>query len=109
MLHSHSVLGLSPIASVVDVAAPHEPPKTFIGVIMEAIRNPLHAALAVMIYFVWWTTHNVDASQKSMHEQLIKQNQSVEALVKSDQDKTSVLRMICIGVNKPSDKWKCGQ
>ena len=52
MVRCESVLGLSPVAAVILDGPSQEPPKNFMGVLMEAISSPLHAALLVMIYFV---------------------------------------------------------
>ncbi len=112
MLNYGSVLGLSPVAGIVDVAQ-EDTPKGFMGVLMDAIRSPLHAALLVMIYFVWWTTHNVDAAQKSMQEQLVIQNQQVGQLISaqrqmsdSERKKEILMTIICRGVNKGSPRMQ---
>jgi hypothetical protein len=102
-------------AGIVD-AANEAAPKTLLGVVLEAIRSPLHAALLVMVYFVWWTTHNVDAAQKSMQEQLVKQNQQVQSIVDSqrimsdsERRKERLMELICRGVNKGIAAEKCDQ
>lgn len=115
MLRLRSVLGLSPVAGVVD-ASQSETPKSALGVVMEAIRNPLHAALLVMVYFVWWTTAKVDKAQDDIKRELAATTANTAALVKSDEQrmaserrKEAVMRMICRGVNKGAARDACDQ
>lgn len=112
MVNSHSVLGLS--AGVVDVA--NEPQKGGLGVVLDAIKNPLHAALLVMVYFVWWTTAKVDKAQDDIKRELAATTANTASLVKaeearmsSERRKEAIMRMICRGVNKGQAREACDQ
>jgi hypothetical protein len=112
MLQSRTVLGLS--AGVVDVA--NEPQKSGLSVVLDAIKNPLHAALLVMVYFVWWTTAKVDKAQDDIKRELAVTTANTAALVKSNEQATAgerrreaIMRMICRGVNKGQARDACDQ
>lgn len=115
MLHSKSVLGLSPMAAgVEDVSASSA--RSGLDRVLEFIANPMRAALGIAVYLVWFLTAKVDASQNDIKKQLEAQASVLMALSKSDAERIlherqhdTLLRMICRGVNKGDAKEKCDQ
>jgi hypothetical protein len=82
---------------------------------MEFIKNPVHAAIGITVYLVWFMTSNVSTAQSRIEEKLSQNAALLTAIVKADAEnlqterqRTALIRQICIGVNKGSDKEKCG-
>lgn len=110
MLQLRSVLGLGTLE------AAGERSKSPIGAVVDALKNPVHAALIASAYLIWFLTTKVDASQEAIKMQVAAQSAAINALSQSDAQRVAherehdqLLRMICRGVNKGDAKEKCDQ
>ncbi len=84
------------------------------GIVADALKNPVHAALLAAGYLIYFLTANVSTTQKELAVKLEAQTVAVSALVTAEQDRVaqqrhidSLLTMICVGVNKGTSQKDC--
>lgn len=110
MLKSASMLGLGTIDPVTEGS------RSPMTAVMEFIKNPVHAAIGISVYLIWFLTTRVDASMSRAEAKLEAANVALAALVQANAERNatdklyvSLMRQICIGVNKSREQEKCGQ
>lgn len=88
--------------------------RNWVAETFASLRNPVHAALLAAAYLIWFLTAQVTASQQANRDQLQKHMEVTEAMVqemKAQQldrsAQTALLRRICIGVAKASERERC--
>lgn len=111
MLELRSVLGLGTLETTGEPSA-----RTPMGALMDALKNPVHAAILASAYLIWFLTSSVDAAQKRTENKVDQANAALIAVEKSDAERAehdkvhdALLRQICIGVNKGSAQKDCGK